>query len=101
MTEDQALALITRLVGGDQRMRLLPFEFGWLAKRELAPKANPRRPEGLRIGQGCWIIDRDGTVTAQSSLSTRILMRQYSEARREGRTTGRQVWPQTGPTDRT
>ena len=89
MTEEEALALITRLLGDSHPIVLLPFEFGWLAERRLPPGERGRAP-----GQVAFIIDRDGTVTVQSSLSSRMLMSQYAEARLEGRIIGRQVWPE-------
>lgn len=91
MTEEQARALITRLLGDHRPIRLHTFEFGWLATQELTPE---ERNRGRGVGQGSFIIDQEGVVTAHPSLSTRLLMRRYAEARREGRITGRQVWPE-------
>jgi hypothetical protein len=96
ISEDEARDLITRLIGTGAEVKLYRFEFGWLAKEILTEE---ERAKGMHVGQGSYIIDRTGVVTAQSSLSVRILMAQYSEARREGRLTGRQVWPKpTTPT---
>jgi hypothetical protein len=91
MTEDGARELITRLLGTGREVILHPFEFGWLATAALTQE---ERSRGRHVGQGAFIIDRNGTVTVQSSLSDRILMAEYSEARREGRLTGRQIWPE-------
>jgi hypothetical protein len=91
ITEDEARELITRLLGTGAEVRLHRFEFGWLATEILTEEEIGK---GMHVGQGSFIIDRNGTVTAQSSLSVRILMAEYSEARREGRITGRQIWPE-------
>jgi hypothetical protein len=90
ITEDKARALITRLIGTGREVKLYRFEFGWLAKAVLTEE---ERARGMHVGHGSYIIDRTGVVTAQSSLSIRILMAEYSEARRQGRLTGRQIWP--------
>ncbi|MFB9239378.1 hypothetical protein ACFFWC_28245 [Plantactinospora siamensis] len=95
MTEDEARALITRLLGTPNPISLYRFEFGWLAKEKLTPE---QQAQGLGLGHGSFIIDQTGVVTAQSSLSVRMIIRQYTEARREGRITGRQVWPREEPT---
>lgn len=92
ITEDQARELITRLVGSDARMTLHPFEFGWVAMEILSEE---ERAQGMHIGQGSYIIDRTGVVTAQRSLPARLVVAEYSEARRQGRLTGRQVWPES------
>lgn len=94
LTEDEALALITRLVGTGARMELYPFEFGWLARRVLSGEETAR---GMRIGQGSYIIDRTGVVTVQSSLPVPLIIGEYVEARRQGRIIGRQVWPEPNP----
>ncbi|MFD0747617.1 toxin glutamine deamidase domain-containing protein [Phytohabitans flavus] len=91
ITEDEARTLISRLIGAGREVTLLQFESGWLARVVLTDE---ERSRGMQLGQGSYIIDRNGTVTVQSSLSTRILMAQYSEAKREGRLTGRQIWPE-------
>ena len=90
MTEEQALALAARVLATSDPIRMYPFEFGWLAKRQLSAEA---RTQGRALGQAALIIDQDGTVTVQSSLSPRMLIDQYVEARREGRIVGRKVWP--------
>lgn len=90
MTEDEARELIDRLLGTRNPVELTEFEFGWLAKEQLSPE---ERAAGLHVGHGSFIIDRTGVVTAQMSLPVRLLMTEYSEARRQGRITGRQVWP--------
>ena len=95
MTEEEALALAARVLATSDPIRMYPFEFGWLAKRQLSAQA---RAQGRTLGQGSLIIDRDGTVTVQSSLSTRMLIDQYVEARREGRIVGRKVWPRPDET---
>jgi hypothetical protein len=91
ITEDQARELITRLLGTGREVILHRFEHGWLATAVLTEE---ERGKGMHVGQGSFIIDRTGVVTVQSSLSVRILMAEYSEARREGRLTGRQIWPE-------
>ncbi|PZG20402.1 hypothetical protein C1I95_09645 [Micromonospora craterilacus] len=95
MTEDEALALIKRLLGTANEIELHPFEFGWLAKEQLSPQ---ERAEGRQLGHGSYIIDRTGVITAQISLPVPLLITEYTEARREGRLTGRQVWPTAEPT---
>jgi hypothetical protein len=50
----------------------------------------------MHVGQGNFIIDQEtGVVTAHRSLPLFLIMREYTEARRQGRITGRQVWPTT------
>jgi hypothetical protein len=95
LSREQAEELMTRLVGGNVQLVLHQFEFGWLARRVLSEE---ERGRGMRLGQGSYIIDRTGVVTVQRSLSTRLLIKQYTRARREGRITGRQVWPTPEPT---
>ncbi|TCB90717.1 hypothetical protein E0H26_26740 [Micromonospora zingiberis] len=95
MTEDEALALIKRLLGTPNEIELHPFEFGWLAREQLSPQ---ERAQGRALGQGSFIIDRTGVVTVQTSLPVPLLIREYAAARRAGRTTGRQVWPKVEPT---
>lgn len=94
LTEDEARALITRLIGSGREVSLYQFESGWLARVVLTDE---ERSQGMQLGQGSYIIDRNGTVTAQSSLSNRILMAQYNEAKSQGRLSGRQIWPETSP----
>ena len=93
MTRDDAQELIQRLVGTPNRMALHEFEFGWVAREILS---ETERTQGLGLGQGNWVIDHDGTVTAHRSMPPSIIMQEYAAARRAGRTTGRQVWPLTG-----
>ncbi len=95
MTEEEALALINRLRGSGSQVRLIPFESGWLARAILSEE---QRAKGMHIGQASYIIDRSGVVTIHSSLPPRLIMQRYAEARREGRITGRQVWPEPDPT---
>jgi len=90
MTEDEARALITRLLGTRNPVRLGEFEFGWVAREELSEE---ERASGRHVGQGRFIIDRTGVVTAHSSLPPQLILQQYVGARRQGRFTGRQVWP--------
>ena len=82
--------LIKGLLGTTKEIDLHPFEFGWLAKEQLSPE---ERLAGLHVGHGNFVIDQTGVVTAQMSLPVRLLITEYSEARRQGRFTGRQVWP--------
>lgn len=98
ITEDEARELITRLVGAGARMTLLPFEFGWVATEILSAE---ERGQGMHIGQGSYIIDRTGVITVQRSLPVRLVAAEYSEARREGRITGRQIWPEPTTTRQT
>ncbi|TBL32876.1 hypothetical protein EYA84_18460 [Verrucosispora sp. SN26_14.1] len=95
MTQDEARALITRLLGTPNEIEMHPFEFGWLAKEQLSP---PERAQGRHLGHGSYIVDRTGVVTAQMSLPVPLLIMEYTQARREGRITGRQVWPTEDPT---
>jgi hypothetical protein len=91
MTEDEALALITRLVGTRNPIVLHPFEFGWVARERL-----PQGPVGERPadpGQGCFVIDRSGVVTGHSSLPLSVVRDRYAAERRKGRITGQQIWP--------
>jgi hypothetical protein len=99
MTEEQATELITRLLGTSAETVLHRFEFGWLARRKLSPQDISR---GRHIGLGSYIIDRTGVVTVHSSLPIPMVIEEYREARTQGRTTGRQIWPEptrTPPTD--
>ena len=90
MTEDEALTLISRLLRTENPIMLREFEFGWLAKEQLSPQ---ERAEGRQLGHGSYIIDQTGVITAQMSLPVPLLITEYTQARREGRITGRQVWP--------
>jgi hypothetical protein len=90
LTEDEARALITRLMGTGSEVRLYRFEYGWLARAVLTEE---ELSKGMHLGQGSYIIDRNGVVTAHPSLPIPVVTAEYSEARREGRLTGRQVWP--------
>ncbi|PMR59612.1 hypothetical protein C1A38_18555 [Verrucosispora sp. ts21] len=96
MTEEEALTLIKRLLGTPNEIELHPFEFGWLAKEQLSRQ---ERAEGRQLGHGSYIIDRSGVITAQMSLPVPLLIMEYTQARRAGRMTGRQVWPTVTPTD--
>ncbi|MFB9239379.1 hypothetical protein ACFFWC_28250 [Plantactinospora siamensis] len=90
MTEDEARALILRLLGTPNPVDLYPFEFGWAAQEILSPT---ERAQGINVGQGTFVIDQTGVVTVHSSLPVPLIIDDYTEARREGRITGRQVWP--------
>jgi hypothetical protein len=90
ITEDEARELITRLLGTGAEVKLHRFEFGWLVREVLTEE---ERARGMHIGQGSYIIDQTGVVTAHSSLPIPIVVAEYSEAKREGRRTGYQVWP--------
>lgn len=92
MTRDEAQELIQRLVGTPNQMTLHEFEFGWLAQEILTAQ---QRDQGMHVGLGSYIIDRDGTVTVHGSLPVPVTISQYSAARRQGRMSGRQVWPVT------
>ena len=94
LTEEQARELIQRLIGGGTEVTLYPFEFGWLAKRALTEE---QRSKGMHVGHGSYIVDLTGVVTAHPSLPIRMVMAEYSEARREGRLTGGQIWPEPTP----
>jgi len=91
MMQDEARLLATRLLGSSREIALHPFEFGWLA--EQIPTDEDRR-EWRQIGQGYLIVDRSGVVTSHPSLPARVVMADYTEARRDGRITGRQIWPE-------
>lgn len=90
MTEEQARELITRLLGTSRPISLHPFEFGWIAQQKLSAED---RAQGTHVGQGSYIIDQTGVITVQSSLPIPLVIETYTEARREGQITGRQVWP--------
>jgi hypothetical protein len=95
MTKEQARQLMTRLLGTSNPVAVFPFEFGWAAQETLSPQD---RAQGRQLGQGVFIIDETGVVTAHPSLPPPLVMKRYATARREGRITGRQVWPKTDPT---
>ncbi|WP_216592795.1 hypothetical protein [Verrucosispora sioxanthis] len=95
MTEDEALTLISRLLRTGNPIVLREFEFGWLARERLSEQ---ERASGMHVGQGSYIIDRSGVVTAHTSLPPRRVMQEYAQARREGRIKGRQMWPEADPT---
>lgn len=90
ITEGQARELISRLLGAGAEVALHAFEFGWLAQ-EILPEQD--RARGMHIGQGSYIIDRSGVVTAHASLPVPVIIEEYRVARRAGRVAGRQVWP--------
>lgn len=90
MTEDEARELITRLLGTSNPILLHPFEFGWAAQERLPDR---ERAMGMSLGQGVFIIDHEGVITAHRSLPPILIVEEYIEARREGRITGLQVWP--------
>jgi hypothetical protein len=94
ITEVQAEELAARFLGTGTRIALHPFEHGWLAQ---AIPTESDRSQGRHIGLGSCIIDRTGVVTVQSSLPIPMVIEEYSEARTQGRITGRQIWPE--PTD--
>ena len=95
LTEEQARELILRLVGRSAEVTLHPFEFGWLVKQALTEE---QRSKGMHVGAGSYIVDRTGVVTVHSSLPIPMVMEDYSEARRAGRLSGRQIWPEPNPT---
>ncbi|MEJ3743607.1 hypothetical protein WEI85_09990 [Actinomycetes bacterium KLBMP 9797] len=90
ITEEQARELIARLLGAEAEVALHPFDVGWLAQ-EILPEQD--RARGMHIGQGSYIVDRTGVVTVHASLPVPVVIEEYRVARRQGRTTGRQVWP--------
>ncbi|ASW58069.1 hypothetical protein CIK06_27620 [Plantactinospora sp. KBS50] len=92
MTEDEARELMSRLLGTQNQIALHPFEFGWAAQEILSPE---QRAQGMHVGQGVFIIDQDGVVTAHRSLPPRLIIEEYKAARQTGQTSGRQVWPTT------
>lgn len=94
MTEDEAKALISRLLGSGNPIEMYPFEFGWLVREELSTQ---ERQAGMHIGQGSFIVDLTGVVTAQPSLPATVVVEEYVAERRQGRISGRQVWPETVP----
>ncbi|MFB9239377.1 hypothetical protein ACFFWC_28235 [Plantactinospora siamensis] len=95
MTEDEARELIVRLLGTQNPVALHPFEFGWAAQEVLSPE---QRAQGMHVGQGVFIIDQNGVVTAHRSLPPKLIIEEYKAAREAGRTSGRQVWPTDEPT---
>lgn len=94
LSEEQARELIKRVVGSRQ-VTMYPFEFGWLARPILSEEEHR---QGRGLGLSSYIIDRTGIITVQRSLGVPLVIKQYSAARREGRITGRQVWPPAGQT---
>jgi hypothetical protein len=95
LTEDEALTLISSLLATRNPIVLREFEYGWLARETLSEQD---RASGTHVGQGSYIIDRSGVITVHPSLPPRRVMQEYAQARREGRTRGRQVWPEVEPT---
>ena len=95
LTEAEAEALITRLAGSSRPIRMHPFEYGWAATLTPSPE---EIAQGRHIGQGMYIIDRTGIVTVQRSLPVPLIIRQYTEARRQGRILGWQIWPEAETT---
>jgi len=93
MTEDEARVLISRLLGSGNPIEMYPFEFGWLVQEDLSTQ---ERQDGMHIGQGSFIVDLTGVVTAQPSLPAMLVVEEYVTQRRLGRISGRQVWPVTG-----
>jgi hypothetical protein len=91
LTQEQARELIQRLIGRSTEVTLYPFEFGWLAKKALTEE---QLSKGMHVGHGSYIVDRTGVVTVHSSLPIPMVMEDYSEARRQGRLSGRQIWPE-------
>jgi hypothetical protein len=91
MTQDEARQLITQLLGTGNPITLHPFEYGWIARRVLSDE---QKAQGTHIGQATYIIEQTGIVTIHPSLPPTTIMNRYIQARREGRTTGRQVWPE-------
>jgi hypothetical protein len=94
LTEEQARELIQRLVGVGTEVTLYPFEFGWLVIKALTEE---QLSKGMHVGQGSYIVDRTGVVTVQTSLPIPMVIEDYSEARRAGHLTGRQIWPEPTP----
>ncbi|WP_092383327.1 hypothetical protein [Micromonospora phaseoli] len=96
MSMEDARQLMTRLLGTDNPVAIFPFEFGWAAQETLSPA---QRTQGRQLGQGVFIIDQTGLVTAHPSLPPPLIMKRYAAARLKGQITGRQVWPAPNPTD--
>jgi hypothetical protein len=94
LTEEQARELIQRLIGRDTEVTLYPFEAGWLVTKALTEE---QLSKGMHVGQGSYIVDKTGVVTVHPSLPIPMVMAEYSEARREGRLTGGQIWPEPAP----
>jgi hypothetical protein len=92
LSEDEAQSLMTQLLGGNRDVTLYPFEFGWVATPVLREE---EIRAGRSVGQGNFIVDRTGVVTAHTSLPIPMIMEDYAAERRKGRITGRQVWPRT------
>ena len=97
MTEEESRELMARLFGTSREMELSPFEYGWTARAILTPE---EQTQGRSIGLGMYIIDQDGTVTAHSSRPPMLIVKEYIEARRQGRKTGGEVWPNPVPDNR-
>jgi hypothetical protein len=101
MTEDEALALITRLVGSQDPMVLYPFEFGWVAQPRLPARTPGEPPSGAGLGLGSYVIDKDGVVTVHPSVPIPMVKEMYADGRRQGRIVGRRIWPDPPENDRT
>ncbi|RIV34365.1 hypothetical protein D2L64_23565 [Micromonospora radicis] len=95
MSSEEARQLMARLLGTDNPVTVFQFEFGWAAQETLSPR---QRAQGRQLGQGVFIIDQTGVVTAHPSLPPPLIIKRYAAARREGRITGRQIWPVPDPT---
>jgi hypothetical protein len=90
-TMEEAKSLLEGLFGGHREVAMTPFEYGWVATPVLSDE---ERSQGRGLGMGRYVIDRDARViTTQQSLGSRMIARRYAEARRQGRITGRQIWP--------
>ncbi|BCB87913.1 hypothetical protein Psuf_052260 [Phytohabitans suffuscus] len=66
----------------------------------LAGEAGPdggAAQQGMHVGHGSYIVDRTGVVTVHTSLPIPMVMEDYSEARRAGHLSGRQIWPEPTP----
>ncbi|MEG8182901.1 hypothetical protein GZH49_31020 [Nocardia terpenica] len=72
-----------------RRYRLYPFGIGWLVQEM----------EGAGLAHVSLVIDtRTGAITVYSSRDARVVVEDYWEARRAGRSPGgRQVYPRTNP----
>jgi hypothetical protein len=92
LTEERAQELVTRLLGTTSPPTMRPIEFGWMIWEPLTPRETS---QGMYLGQGSYIVDQTSVVTVHSSLPPNLVIAQYNEARRQGRFTGRQVYPKT------
>lgn len=89
-TKEQALAYLARVQPG-RTYQVWPFEMGWVCQAILTPE---EAEAGMGLGLANLVIDAEtGIVTVQSSLAPDWIAENYTEAKRNGRTIGNQIYP--------